>query len=181
MKMQNGHLHAVGLYKPISKKHFLSLCISLFYGKIVGAKSVTVHLPLEILHPKFYKNLTLAKKFINFGEFLTHHLKINLFWENAPLLNYETWTLKHGQNSWKLIPKNIYLCLDTGHLILGARNTREARKRIVKIFNERKNQIRHLHIHENDLKSDSHEKPGKVVTKLLLKKLTKSRSFIYEE
>jgi sugar phosphate isomerase/epimerase len=180
MKLQDGHLHAWSLYKPITKGHFLRLLASVVVGRILFVKSITVHLPLEILHPKQYKNQRLALCFIEFGQCLRDLTKIKLYWENAPLLKYGSWDLKYGQNSWNLIPNDIDLCLDTGHLMLGAKNVHIARKRIKEVILQRGSQIKHLHIHENNLRNDSHNKIGKIVNAKIFSEIIKDKSYIFE-
>ena len=97
-------------------------------------KSVTTHLPLELQH-RVYLDIERANKLIKFGQFWAALFKVKLYWENAPLLNYGTWELKHGQTDWELVPYDISLCLDTGHAMLGAVSMEEARGRIIDVFN----------------------------------------------
>ncbi|MEK7497840.1 MAG: hypothetical protein AAB656_02890 [Patescibacteria group bacterium] len=179
-QLQERHLHAYTEYADTSLRHYLKLALSIVVCICIRAKSVTVHLPLELQHPKVYKNLDRGSHFIDFGEFLKKTFGINLYWENAPLLNYGTWNLKFGQTEWIRISKKIDICLDTGHLILGAKSATLARKRILKVITERGNQIKHLHISENDFVYDQHKRPKKIITKKLLKVITKNRTFIYE-
>ena len=73
-----------------------------------------------------------------------------------------------------------YLSLNA-HLILGVKNINQARARIKKILAERGGQIKHLHLHENDLLYDLHNSVGKVIDKKLLEILIKGRSYIYEK
>lgn len=180
MKKIKNHLHALSFYEEISIKHFLALWISLLYAKVFSCTSVTVHLPLELQHPNKFKKLGEANNFIKFGEFWKKKFNKKLYWENSPLLIYGKWNLKYGQSSWELIPNNIELCLDTGHLMLGSRNINIARKRIYKAIKDRNTQIKHLHIHENDLVHDLHKKPSKVLNKKIINFLKKGRTFIYE-
>lgn len=180
MKIEKGHLHAFSLYQGISALHFVYLWLSLVTAKLLRCKSVTCHLPLEMQHSEEYRNIKLAKKFIRFGQRWKKRLKIKLYWENAPLLVYGVWNLKHGQTDWSGIPRDIELCLDTGHLMLGARSKRDARNRIRNILKDRRDQIKHLHLHENDLEHDLHAKQRKILSKKLLNELKKGRTFIYE-
>jgi sugar phosphate isomerase/epimerase len=179
-QINDGHLHAWCLYESISWRHFLYLGISIVAGKFVSSKSLTTHLPLELQH-SIYTNKKLANKLLEFGTRLASVFKVRLYWENSPLLNYGSWDLKHGQTEWELIPRDVPLCLDTGHLILGVSSTEEAQKKILEIFEKYINQIGHLHIHENDLVHDSHNSPDKIITKKLLEEITKDKTYIFEK
>jgi sugar phosphate isomerase/epimerase len=150
-------------------------------GKVISSKSVTVHLPLEIQHPKHFVKIKWAKRLIDFGEFWKRALKIPLYWENAPLLNEGTWDLVFGQTKWHLVPGDIDLCLDMGHLMLGAKSVKEARGAILKLLKKKGKQVKHLHLHENNFIHDTHNKPGKVLTNSFLKRIKKGRTFIYEK
>ena len=118
---------------------------------------------------------------VKFGNLLAKFISVNLYWENAPLLNHETWDLKHGPTDWSLVPTKINLCLDTGHLILGSKSIKEAQDKILTIFKERQHQIKHIHIHENDLIHDTHLPPQNILNKELLQEITKDRTYIFEK
>ena len=118
---------------------------------------------------------------VKFGNFLAALVRVKLYWENAPLLNYEAWDLKHGPTEWNLVPLKIPLCLDTGHLILSSESIREAQEKILAISKERQEQIKHLHIHENDLIHDSHLAPNNILTKELIQEITQKRTYIFEK
>lgn len=187
-KAQNNHAHAIVLFEATSWKHFYYLFLSILLTKLKRYKSLTCHLPLEIQHPQKFRKHKNAIKFISFGEFLKRKIKIKLYWENAPLLEVKNWSLRFGQSSWKTIPENIDLCIDTGHLILGSKNKEEARKRIeLIILKQFVGRVKHLHIHENDLISDHHWNPSKVrpkdriLTGSLIDKITKGKTYIYEK
>ncbi len=181
MRQQNGHYHALTLYEAVNWRHFLYLWWSLVVAKLFSAKSLTAHLPLEIQHPGKYTLIKMANRFISWGEFWKKLFRVNLYWENAPLLIYGSWKLKHGQTAWRQVPKHIWLCLDTGHLIQGSQNPSLARKRIRSVLKSRGAQVKHLHLHENDLIHDNHWHPKRILTKNLLKILKKGRTFIYEK
>lgn len=180
IKIQDEHLHASTMYEPTSASHFWKLLASILIAKFLRAKSVNVHLPLEILHPSIYTNKKIGILFVRFGEFLKRLFCIELYWENAPLLKYGTWDLKHGQSDWRLVPDDIDLCLDTGHLMLGAISTKQARERILHILKLRGKQIKHIHLHENDLIHDSHQQHSFIITPDLRNIITAGRSFILE-
>ena len=179
-KIQNGHMHAWCVYKPTSWRHYISLFVSVVVGKLLKVQSVTTHIPLELQH-LIYQPKTKGEKLIKFGMSVAALFRTKLYWENAPLLNYGTWDLKHGQTEWDLVSKGIPLCLDTGHLILGAASLEEAQKRIRDIIAERGEQIKHLHIHENDLLHDNHRPPEKIVTPEILSLIISGRTYIFEE
>lgn len=180
LQINDGHLHAWSLFVPISWKHFLYLGGSILVCKLKNGKSLTTHLPLELQH-NVYKNTPSAHRLVRFGNHLAALFKVKLYWENAPLLNYGTWDMKRGQTNWELVPRDIPLCLDVGHLMLGSASATEARTRILSLFNERREQIKHLHIHENDLVHDSHGPIYSIIDKELLKTITAGSTFIFEK
>lgn len=181
MRVEKGHAHAYTSYLLLKWTDYASLIVSVMEVKINNYKSLTVHLPFEIQH-KEVKNLKKAHAFINFGEILKRLFNIKLYWENAPWLNYGSWDLKYKNTLWKDIPKNIDLCLDTGHLMLGERNKKVFYGKLKRIIHLYSAQIKHLHLHENDLKSDKHEEvPGKIIRKRIFKNLTKNRTYIIEK
>lgn len=180
MKNQKGHYHSLTLFTKVSWLHFWYLWLSLVLVKLKKGKSLTAHLPLEIQHPHIFKQFWFAIMLIRWGEVWKKALKVKLYWENSPLLNVGTWNLKFGQTDWNMIPQNIDLCLDTGHLMLGSREVAEARRRINKVLKEMGTKICHLHLHENNLANDQHLPPGKVLDKELLARLTQGRTYIYE-
>lgn len=64
--------------------------------------------------------------------------------------------------------------------MLEAKDDHEARQRIEGILSERGKQIKHLHIHENDLLHDDHLPIGRVITPDLFGKLVEGRTYIFE-
>ncbi|MBI4992064.1 MAG: hypothetical protein HZB99_02495 [Candidatus Harrisonbacteria bacterium] len=178
--IDSGHFHAWCRYDPTSWKHYAYLFASIMVCKIRRFKSVTTHLPLELQH-HIYPRRKKGERLIKFGEFLAALIQVNLYWENAPLFNFGTWDLKHGQIEWELVPKNIPLCFDTGHAMLGAKSSEKARESILTIFKKRAGQIKHLHVHENDLIHDTHTTPNKIITKELLLEITKGKTYIFEK
>lgn len=181
MKIEENHGHAITYYEALNLKSFIGLFVSAFQTKFRGLLSLTVHLPLEIQHPSIFKNIKLGIIYIKFGELLKFIFQINLYWENAPLLEHGTWKLKYGQLNWDNIPDRISLCMDTGHLMLGSANIQEAQKRILNFSDRFGKRIKHLHIHENNFKSDEHMRPKKVITSSILNKIKTDRTFIYEK
>ncbi len=186
MTIQNNHAHAYTLYTPISPKLFVYLLWSIIECRLKNCISLTAHIPLEIMHPNTYPDKATANRLIRFGTFVSSILGIQLYWENAPLLRYGTWDLLYGQLNWNLIPTKVDLCLDTGHLILGSLSKEEARNRINGFLDRFGKQIKHVHLHENDLKTDKHWVPFtsqaklNIITPALFKRITKDRTYIFE-
>ena len=189
MRIQDKHLHAVSIYRPLAPAHFWWIIYSILYAKKKDCLSITHHLPFEIEHPQEFG--VLGKKaafgFILYGELLKRIFGVKLFWENSPILNVGSWDLKYGQTDWSSVPLFIELCVDMGHVMLGAKNKTEARKRITFLFKLRGSQIKHIHLHENDFKSDLHLKPfrqpksKRVIDKKLFALLVANRSYIFED
>jgi len=181
MKVEDNHAHAITYYEGLGLKSFFAIFTSVIMAKFKGLQSLTVHLPLEVQHPQVFKNKQLGLAYIKFGELLKSIFQLKLYWENAPLLEYDTWKLKYGQLNWDDIPEKISLCLDTGHLILGSKNKSDAQNRILSFNKKFLNRIGHLHIHENNLQTDIHKKPKFIITPHILKLITKNRTYIYEK
>lgn len=192
MREQDGHFHADSFYKATRQQEFYQLAKNIFEfrftpGKLLGRPrnerlSLNVHLPYEIQHPDIYVEHRLGESFIRFGETLRHMFGIQLFWENAPELNIGTWDLKFDQTVWESVPhQGLDLCLDTGHLMLGSNSPQEAQQKIRKVLNERESQVKHLHVHENDLVSDLHLPIGNIITTDLFQEIIQNRSYIFEE
>jgi hypothetical protein len=184
MRVQEGHAHAEPHFRELISSDYFVIAKNILQTRQAGYKSLTAHLPLEVQHASVYDNLMQGLIFIKFSEIAKRSANINLQWENAPLCKHDTWDLKHGQTMWYFIPTNIDLCLDTGHLMLGASSINEGRKRIERILSDRGEQIKHLHVHVNNLISDLHitdpERVREVLGKPLLEKLTEGRTYIYE-
>ena len=189
MRIQDRHLHAVSLYCPIRASHFWWILYSIIYAKKQACLSVTHHLPFEIEHPKEFRaiNRKIAVGFVIYGELLKKVFRVKLYWENSPVLNVGSWDLKYGQTDWTSVPLFIDLCVDTGHIMLGAKNKTDARRRIAFLFHSRGRQIKHIHLHENDFKSDLHLKPFKrsrlkrVINRKIFATIVVHRSYIFED
>jgi len=181
MRVQDGHAHAVPRYCETGVKDYLNLTRNIIETKFNNYQSLNVHLPFEVQHPSVYTNLDRGIQFIRYGEGVKNLLDIALYWENSPKVNFGTWDLRLDQTDWTYVPRDIDLCLDTGHLILGARCEEEAQWRIRKILEERGDQIKHLHLHENDMIHDNHDPIGQIVTTDLFHELITNRSYIFEK
>lgn len=181
MRVQNNHAHARTRYTTISGRDYWTLLQDVIDTKKKGYKSLTVHLPFELIHVSApYANRGKGILFIEYGEFLKRIFNINLYWENAPELIVGTWNRKY-EFHWTPIPGNIDLCLDTGHVMLNEKSAKDARAMILFILDIYGPQIKHIHLHENDLVRDCHWKPKKILTKKFIKEITQGRTFIIEE
>lgn len=184
MRVQDNHAHADTLYKGTCLWSFYLLAANILETKSHKYSSLTVHLPFEIQHPKIYRSIWKGMLFIAVGEFLKKVVNIRLYWENAPEEVVKKWCLKYGQTEWLYVPRDIDLCLDIGHLIIGSNNLQEARKRIKRIIQQREKQIKHLHLHINRLRSDDHIVCTKAVKRVIgpkiLRCLVKDRTYIFE-
>lgn len=132
MRVEERHAHADTRYKAIGLKDYINLYRNIRETKRKRHLSLNVHIPFELQHHDRYSFIRHISgyAYIYYGELLKRIFKIKLYWENAPELVYGEWSLKHSQTSWKLIPGNIELTLDTGHLMLGTGTAKEAKKRI---------------------------------------------------
>ena len=175
------HHHAYTEYSLVGLRHYLKLIWSVIDLKLRDGYSLTVHLPYEVQHPEFIHDQQKGIDFIEFGELLKRMFKIRLYWENAPWLKPPKWNLKYKNTEWQRIPRDIDLCLDTGHLMLGQHNKATFYTKLHTVLNKRGHQIKHLHLSENNFKSDQHKHTRKVLTERRLRKITRGRTFIWEK
>ena len=174
------HHHAFTEYSLVGMRHYLKLLWSVIDLKIRGGYSLTVHLPYEVQHPEFIRDLQRGISFIEFGELLKRMFGLRLYWENSPWLKPPKWELKYENTRWNRIPRDIDLCLDTGHLMLGQPYKEVFYVKLHDILKKRGKQIKHLHLSENNLKSDQHKHTRKILTERRLKKITRGRTSIWE-
>lgn len=179
MRLINGFLHAHYRYAKITVRDYLLAVIDLLITKIIRAKNITFHLPVEVQFHSHSRFRIDGVDFIKWVGAIGRLLKIPVCWENTAWLNKGDWGLKE-QTSWREIPENINLCLDTGHLILGSRSIQEARERIREFLKRYAKRVKHLHIHENDLIHDEHLAPNKIIDKKLFNEIIKERTWIIE-
>lgn len=172
---ESNFLHAKYNYNCLNLYSYIRALLDLIIGKIKRVKNITFHLPIEICLPSKI-NLSRAKLYLNFVEMMSRMVRINVVWENIAFLSTKDWSIVE-QSTWDYVPKNINLCLDTGHLILNEKNPR---KRILEISKKYDKQIKHLHIHENDLLHDLHLPPKRIIDKKTFKIITKGRTWIIE-
>ncbi len=185
MRIENNHAHADTRYKLLGLIDFVRLWKNTVEAKQRGFLSLTVHLPFEIQHYQRYGRIWVGYLFVYWGELLKKVLGVKLYWENAPEENYGVWNLKSGQTLWEKVPKNIDLCFDTGHFLIGKASIEAARAEILDFLDIRSSQVKHLHLHVNDLKTDQHKNDEEDIRKILsdevVNKLMKSRSYIFEK
>jgi sugar phosphate isomerase/epimerase len=180
-RVEDGHAHAKSRYAEIGVEDYINLVKDFVSVKDAKLLSLNVHLPFEIQHPDIYPDLSRGLDFIRYGEELKELYHVPLYWENSPEQVFGKWYLRYGQTTWELIPRDIELTLDTGHLMLEAADAVQARRRIEKVLRDRGDQIRHLHIHENDLMHDKHSPISKVITPGFLQKIIMGRTYIFEK
>ena len=178
MRIQENHAHADTKYKALTLVDFYRLLKNIVETKQKKYTSLTVHLPYELQHPHIFHNKKLGNFYIKFGELFKKILGINLVWENAPALVVGKWSLAYGQTNFDNIPTNVNLCLDTGHLMLSSKNPEKTISTYLKRFGK---QIKHIHLHENDLKTDQHIPPSKYLNKKLVKEIIHGRTWIIEK
>ena len=164
-------------------RHFVSLLTSVVECKLRQCTSLTVHLPFELQHREAAKlfGTTYAYRLLYIGELLKKLFRIKLYWENAPWLNVTTWDLKYGNTIWGSYLYDLEICLDTGHLMLGCSNKKQFEGRLTSVFKLYGKQIRHLHLSENDFNHDQHNHTRRILTKTILDKITKGRTYIWEK
>ncbi|OGM18893.1 hypothetical protein A2686_05185 [Candidatus Woesebacteria bacterium RIFCSPHIGHO2_01_FULL_38_10] len=181
MIVENGHAHAYTRGELLEWKDYVLLLRSVIESKTGGNKSLTVHLPYEIQHAEV-RDVKRGEFYISYGEVLKRNFSIKLYWENAPWLEHRNWSLKYDNTDWTYVPRTIDLCLDTGHLMLGCKNRDEFLSLLDMLIKDRGSQIKFLHLHENNFRSDDHDPvPGIVLTKSVMNWLIKDRDFIIEK
>ncbi len=181
IRVDDGHAHAKSRYKETEVLDYINLVRDFVKVQRDKHLSLNVHLPFEIQHPQMYPSLEKGLHFIRYGEGLKNIFAIPLYWENSPELVYRTWQLKNGQTDWTHVPKDIDLTLDTGHAMLGASDSEDARNRIRAILAEWGSQIKHIHLHENDLYADEHWPVGNIITNDFIDEIAAGRTFIFEQ
>ena len=168
------YVHASYSFSQLTPKNYIFALRDLLLARLTNPKNITFHFPLEIMFASMI-NIKKGNSYVEWVEAVAKKLGVLVVWENIAFLNEKDWSLKE-QAIWKYIPKNVSLCLDTGHIILGEKNPK---KKILQIVGKYGKRIKHLHLHENDLIHDLHLPPGKIL-KPLMKYLTKGRTWIIE-
>lgn len=181
LRVEGEHAHAKSRYEVTQVEDYINLVRDFLLTQQGRLLSLNVHLPFEIQHPEIYPDLDRGLHFIRYGEGLKKIFGVPLYWENSPEIVYGSWELKHGQTDWTHVPRDIELTLDTGHAMLGARDKDDAQTRIRAILQEWGPQIKHLHLHENDLRGDEHWPVGKILTPDFITEITAGRTFIFEQ
>lgn len=120
-------------------------------------------------------------KFVRYVSFLSKIFHVRVFWENTNILNTTDWSYIENPS---YIPNDTPLCFDLGHFILGEPSKEAALKKIDSFFSTHGSQIKHLHLHINDLKRDLHNEDQRQVVAFLgterFNKLTQRQTYIFE-
>lgn len=177
MKTKDRHYHAHYRYSKLNLWDYIIAVLDLIIAKFLNSKSITFHLPVGVQFKSYLNNSNWV--FVHRISKLSYYFSISCYWENTALCTVDTWKLKEQSNLLN-IKGDVNICLDTGHLILGSDNIKDARKRILMFLKKYSNQIKHIHLHENDLIHDQHKKTGKIINKKLRNSLIKGRTYIDE-
>ncbi|MBN8548497.1 MAG: hypothetical protein J0M12_04200 [Deltaproteobacteria bacterium] len=174
------HPHATTGYARLSPTDYFNAVTDLVRARALRAAELNFHLPLETQFIE-HQDEASARCFMDFVDAVGKAAGVTPVWENAPLLEDGTWRLIRNTEH---IPHDRLLCLDTGHLILGSRDQTEALARIDTFWDHHGAQVRHLHIHVNDLVHDQHvNDPAKVIEFLGLERfvrITANATYIFE-
>lgn len=174
------HIHAFSFFRPLQKLDYFRGFIDIIIAALFRARTINFHLPYE-LQFNSYLNLNKGWRYVQFLNWWAGRLKVMLVWENTNILNPQDWSLVENP---VYIPKNLALCFDLGHFILGSKSKRAALLEIDRFFHRYGRFIRHLHLHVNNLRSDQHLHSPEQVIRFLGKRrfqiLTAKRTFIFE-
>lgn len=176
----SAHPHATTRYAPLESRDFSNALLDLLRARALGARDLNFHIPHECQYAAF-RDEALANAFMEFVDRTGELLGITTLWENAPILDTTDWSIKTQTDA---VPEQRRLCLDIGHLALGAESQAAALARIDEFYARHAAQIRHLHLHVNDLVHDQHNNNPAAVLEFLgverFRRLTAGRTFIYE-
>lgn len=174
------HFHARTKYGRLEVKDYISALIDMIVCAKNKGYSINFHLPYEIQFESHRHKS--GYMFIVFVMFVGRFLPIKVFWENGNILNTKDWSLVEQCSE---LPHGLPLCLDIGHLMLGSKDRKEARARIESFEQEYGNDLKHLHLHVNNLVQDQHindeEKVRKFLGEPLYNRLVSRRTYIFEE
>lgn len=177
----NRHCHAGCRFRPIGMIDYLVGVVDVMTAKLWGCMSVNFHTPYEIQFAKYFDRRKKGQLFVNFIERVGGLVGIKVVWENTNILSTADWSLVSGSQR---MPESVNVCFDTGHIVLGSKNKREALYRIDKFVSKYGQRIKLLHLHINNLRQDLHiNNPDKVVNflgKKRYQKLTNGRWVIFE-
>ena len=175
------HPHAKTHFGYLSDSDRVQAITDISLAREMGAAEINFHIPGEIQFVSM-RNEPVGRSFMDFVCGVGQGAGIRVVWENAPLLTAPNWSLAEQT---AFIPQGYDLCLDTGHLMLGASGRDEALARIDAFMNEHGESVKHLHIHINDFQLDLHNNdPVEVITFLELerfKRLVEGRTYIFEK
>jgi hypothetical protein len=174
------HPHAATSYDLLTLKDYTHALRDLLATRHMAAPEINFHIPNEILFES-QRNIKVGERFMNFVDGAAKLIGVKVVWENAVMIDISDWSLIENHS---LIPENRRLCLDTGHLILGAKDQSEACKRVEDFLTLHGDQIKHLHLHVNDLEHDWHWNQPELVEQYLgsslLQRLISGRSYLFE-
>lgn len=175
------HPHATTLYAPLSVSDIANAITDLEAAQTLGARELNFHLPLETQFES-YRNLAAGERFMDLVDTLGTLWGVTPVWENACVLNTKDWSIVENQT---YIPANRRLCLDIGHLMLGAKSDQEALARIDRFIAQHGEHTFHLHLHINDRVHDQHRCDPLLVKEFLgqerFARLIAGRSYIFEK
>ena len=178
---KNLHLHATSFFRKLVWFDYARGLAEILIAGQLKAATLNFHLPYESQFQSYYQPAK-AKSYFDFINFWALFFKVKVVWENTNILNPRDWSLVENP---KYHPQNLDLCFDLGHFILGTKTQKQALGKVDSFFRRHGRQIKHLHLHINDLKHDLHWNKPAQVQKFLgirrFKKLTHNRTFIYEK
>ncbi|OGK66572.1 hypothetical protein A2313_01020 [Candidatus Roizmanbacteria bacterium RIFOXYB2_FULL_41_10] len=177
----NLHVHASSFFRPLQFRDYWQGFLDIVLAFLFRARTLNFHLPYESQFKSYYHPKA-GWQYINFINFWSRIFGMKTVWENTNILNPKDWSLIENPSH---IPKNLSLCFDLGHFILGSKSKTQALAKVDRFFKEHGRDIKHLHLHVNDLKRDKHYRSQRQVKAFLgqnrFQKLTKNRTYIFEK
>ena len=173
--MKTCYPHATYSYERLNFWSFAVAVKEILLARWLGARNLTFHFPVELAFVSCL-NETVGGKYVRWVEWWAMKLGVQVVWENIVWLSEKDWSLKEKM-MWDHIPFGVNLCMDTGHLMIGSVDPVAEIRSFIKKFGKR---IKHLHIHENDLKHDLHLPPGEVLKPMFIEEITRGRTWMYE-
>jgi hypothetical protein len=174
------HAHAVTIYSRLTPEAYFNAIGDLIEAATQCSPEINFHIPNEILFES-QRDFVAGEKFMAFVDAVSERIAMPVVWENAVRLKLPEYSLVENQSH---IPRGRNLCLDIGHLALGASSKEEALGRIDRFEQSYGERIKHLHLHVNDLVHDQHLNDPAVVVDYLgqerFERLVRGRSFIFE-
>jgi hypothetical protein len=175
------HLHGDCSFSEITVWDYLMACKDLAWSKIINAKTLNLHLPLEIQFASHRKKIKTGEHFVKVINLGAQILNVNLVWENSCILSPTDWSILENTS---YTPKGIPLTFDFGHFML-KKDRKTVLSQIDKFFLIYGKDIKHLHLHINNFRSDLHMNDPQRVKQFLgtkrFNRLIKDRTYIFEE